>query len=305
MNNYFEDKDEEIIEDSESESPKLRSVRSKDDNSSITWYLQQTNKIEMLSREEEDRLARLARDGDEAAKNQLIKANLRFVVSIAKKYQVSGISLLDLINEGNMGLIKAADKFDPDKGFHFISYAVWWIRQAIIIAISQKASLIRLPLNRSADLQKIEQVHKILENKFGRQPSASELAEELDMENEEISHLRSVSKDYLSLDSKYGDSEDATILSMLADQKGDSPDKLLLDEALKDALNIAMETLTEPEKRVIQMRYGLNGYEPMTLQQIGAEFNLSKERIRQIEKKAIRRMRHPSRSQALKIFLQD
>jgi RNA polymerase primary sigma factor len=275
------------------------------DNLSITWYLKQTNKIDMLSREEEDRLARLTRAGDESAKNKLIKANLRFVVSIAKKYQTSGISLLDLINEGNMGLIKAADRFDPDKGFHFISYAVWWIRQAIILAISQKASLIRIPLNRSADLQKIEQVQKMLENKFGRQPSPSEIAEELDMENEEISHLRSVSKDYLSLDTKYGDSEDTTILSMLADQKGEPPDKLLLDEALKDALNAAMDSLTEPERHVIEMRFGLNGYSPMTLQQIGDKFKLSKERIRQIEKKAIRRMRHPSCSHALKVFLQD
>ncbi len=274
-------------------------------DSSISWYLDQINKIELLSREEEDLLARGARDGDEECKNKLIKANLRFVVSIAKKYQTSGISLLDLINEGNMGLIKAAEKFDPDRGFHFISYAVWWIRQAIILAISQKASLIRLPLNRTADIQKIEKVHKKLEHKLGREPTASEIAEELDMDDEEINHLRNITQDYISLDSTYGESEDTTILSMIVDQRTDSPDKKVLDESLSDALNFILSTLTESEQQILRMRYGLDGYEPMSLQQIGDKFNLSKERIRQIEKKAIRRLRHPSRSQKLKSFLQD
>jgi RNA polymerase primary sigma factor len=274
-------------------------------DSSISWYLDQINKIELLSREDEDRLARAARDGDEVAKNKLIKANLRFVVSIAKKYQTSGISLLDLINEGNMGLIKAAEKFDPDRGFHFISYAVWWIRQAIILAISQKASLIRLPLNRTADIQKIDKVHKKLEHKLGREPLASEIAEDLDMDDEEINHLRNITQDYISLDSTYGESEDTTILSMIVDQRADSPDKKVLDESLKDALDRILDTLTESERQILCMRYGLDGYEPMSLQQIGDRFSLSKERIRQIEKKAIRRLRHPSRSQRLKSFLQD
>jgi len=273
-------------------------------DSSITWYLEQINKIKLLTREEEDTLARRARDGEEYAKNQLIKANLRFVVSIAKKYQ-TGISLLDLINEGNMGLIKAAEKFDPDRGFHFISYAVWWIRQAIILAISQKASLIRLPLNRTADIQKIEKVHKKLESKMGREPTASEIAEDLDMDDEEINHLRNITQDYISLDSSFGNSEDTTILSMIVDSRVDSPDKQVLDESLSKALSDVLDTLTDSEKQIIQMRYGLNNYEPMSLQQIGDRFNLSKERIRQIEKKAIRRLRHPSRSQKLKSFLQD
>lgn len=285
------------------------SVKKKDSagysDSSISWYLDQINKIPLLSREDEDRLARAARDGDENAKNRLIKANLRFVVSIAKKYQTSGISLLDLINEGNMGLIKAAEKFDPDRGFHFISYAVWWIRQAIILAISQKASLIRLPLNRTADIQKIEKVHKKLESKLGREPSPGEIAEDLDMDDDEINHLRNITQDYISLDSSYGDSEDTTILSMIVDQRVDSPDKKVLDESLSSALDDVLRTLTESERQIIKMRFGLDGYEPMSLQQIGDEFKLSKERIRQIEKKAIRRLRHPSRSQRLKSFLQD
>ncbi len=274
-------------------------------DSSISWYLEQINKIPLLSREDEDKLARASREGDELAKNKIIQANLRFVVSIAKKYQTSGISLLDLINEGNMGLIKAAEKFDPDRGYHFISYAVWWIRQAIILAISQKASLIRLPLNRTADIQKIEKVNKKLENKLGREPTPAEIAEDIDLNDEEINHLRNITQDFISLDSFYGDSEDTTILSMIVDSRIDSPDRKVLDESLKNALDDILSTLTESEREILRMRYGLNGYEPMSLQQIGDRFHLSKERIRQIEKKAIRRLRHPSRSQKLKSFLQD
>lgn len=274
-------------------------------DSSISWYLDQINRIPLLTREQEDTLARASRDGNEKAKDELIKSNLRFVVSIAKKYQTSGISLLDLINEGNLGLIKAAEKFDPDRGYHFISYAVWWIRQSIMLAISQKASLIRLPLNRTADLQKIERVHKKLENKYGREPSASEIAEELDMDNEEINHLRNITQDFVSLDSTLGDSEDTTILDMIVDPKADSPDEQVVEESLISSLNEVLDTLTDSEKEILCMRYGLNGYEPMSLQQIGDKFNLSKERIRQIEKKAIRRLRHPSRSSKLKSFMHD
>ena len=272
-----EDSMDDLSEEDEKEKVQARTRSQYTFNdSSISWYLDQINKIQLLSREEEDTLARGARDGDEECKNKLIKANLRFVVSIAKKYQTSGISLLDLINEGNMGLIKAAEKFDPDRGFHFISYAVWWIRQAIILAISQKASLIRLPLNRTADIQKIEKVHKKLEHKLGREPTASEIAEELDMDDEEINHLRNITQDYISLDSTLGESEDTTILSMIVDQRTDSPDKKVLDESLSDALNYILSTLTESEQEILRMRYGLDGYEPMSLQQIGDKFNLSK-----------------------------
>ncbi|TFH41440.1 MAG: RNA polymerase sigma factor RpoD/SigA [Chrysiogenales bacterium] len=297
-------------EEVEKPAPKKRAKAKRKDaagytDSSISWYLDQINKIPLLTREEEDTMARLVRSGDENAKNKLIKANLRFVVSIAKKYQTSGISLLDLINEGNMGLIKAAEKFDPDRGFHFISYAVWWIRQAIILAISQKASLIRLPLNRTADIQKIDKVHKKLESKLGREPTPGEIAEDLDMDDEEINHLRNITQDYISLDSSYGDSDDTTIVSMIVDQRVDSPDKKVLDESLSSALDEVLTTLQEVEREIIKLRFGLDGHDPMSLQQIGDKFNLSKERIRQIEKKAIRRLRHPSRSQSLKSFLQD
>ena len=297
---------DDLPEDTELKGDEVSKGSGKDfTDSSISWYLDQINRIPLLSRELEDTLARASRDGDGKAKDELIKSNLRFVVSIAKKYQTSGISLLDLINEGNLGLIKAAEKFDPDRGYHFISYAVWWIRQSIMLAISQKASLIRLPLNRTADLQKIERVHKKLENKFGREPSANEIAEELDMDNEEINHLRNITQDFVSLDSTLGDSEDTTILDMIVDPKADSPDEHVVEESLVISLNEVLDTLTDSEREILCMRYGLNGYEPMSLQQIGDKFNLSKERIRQIEKKAIRRLRHPSRSAKLKSFMHD
>jgi RNA polymerase primary sigma factor len=303
---FDEDFENEVVEEvKKGRKGRGKSLADSFSDSSISWYLDQINKIPLLTREEEDHLARLAKTGDEKAKERIIKANLRFVVSIAKKYQTSGISLLDLINEGNMGLIKAADKFDPDRGFHFISYAVWWIRQAIILAISQKTSLIRLPLNRTADMQKIEKVHKKLEHKLGREPIPGEIAEELDMDDEEINHLRNISQDYISLDATYGDSEDTTILSMVEDSRIESPDKKVLDESLTDALNAVLGTLTASEREILKLRFGLDGVKPMSLQQIGEKFKLSKERIRQIEKKAIRRLRHPSRSHKLKSFMQE
>lgn len=295
---------DEIAEEVSPSPSKTVSRRGRDDSdSSLTWYLDRINKIPMLSREEEDSFARKARDGDEAAKNKLVSANLRFVVSIAKKYQTNGISLLDLINEGNLGLIKAAERFDPDKGFHFISYAVWWIRQAIMLAISQKTSLIRIPLNRASDLQRIESVQKNLEHKLGRAPLPSEIAEDLDMEDKEISHLRNVSQDFISLDASTGDGDDASFMSLVEDKRSDAPDKKLLDESLRSALDDVLATLTEAERKIIRLRFGFDGEKPLSLQQIGEQFNLSKERIRQIEKKAIRRLRHPSRSQKLKGFL--
>jgi RNA polymerase primary sigma factor len=295
--------EEDLPEPEEKPAKKSYAPRDNDSDSSLTWYLDRINRIPMLSREDEDRYARLARDGEESAKEILIKSNLRFVVSIAKKYQTSGISLLDLINEGNMGLIRASERFDPDKGFHFISYAVWWIRQAIILAISQKTSLIRIPLNRTADLQRIESVAKTLEHKLGRAATPSEIAEEMDMDNEEVNYLRSISQDFISLDASTGDGDDTPFMSMIEDKQTEAPDKQLMENSLHEALEEVLATLTDSEQEIIRMRFGLGDYHPMSLQQIGDKFNLSKERIRQIEKKAIRRLRHPSRSQKLKSFL--
>ncbi|MBN2403302.1 MAG: RNA polymerase sigma factor RpoD/SigA [Spirochaetes bacterium] len=299
----LDDETEDIeLDESDVKTKALKKNKAIFRDSSISWYLEQINKIPLLTREEENRLAKASKAGDEKAKDNLIKANLRFVVTIAKKYQTSGISLLDLINEGNMGLIKAAEKFDPDRGYHFISYAIWWIRQAIILAISQKTSLIRLPVNRTVDIQKIEKVHRKLENQLGREPTAAEISAELDMDDDEVNYLRSISQEYVSLDSSLGDSEEMSVLSTMEDFGTESPDKKVLDESLKDALNSVLETLTESERDILKMRFGLNGKKPMSLQQIGDKFNLSKERIRQIEKKAIRRLRHPSRIQQLKTF---
>lgn len=262
-----------------------KTVKKRNADSSISWYIEQINKIPLLHRADEDKLARLARIGDSKAKEKLIKANLRFVVTIAKKYQTSGISLLDLINEGNMGLIRAAEKFDPDKGFHFISYAIWWIRQAILLAISQKTSLIRLPLNRTADIQKIEKVRRRLENKLGREPIPTEVAAELDMDDEEINHLRNITQEYISLDSVVGDSDDSTFIGMIEDSRIEPPDKKVLDESLHETLESILNTLSNSEREIIKMRFGLDGYRPMSLQEIGKKFHLSKERIRQMKKK--------------------
>ena len=197
----------------------------------------------------------------------------------------------------------AAEKFIPEKGFKFISYAVWWIRQAIILAISQKTSLIRIPLNRTADLQRIESVSKTLEHKLGRTPTPSEIAEEIDMDDDEVNYLKSISQDFISLDASTGDSDDTPFMNIVEDKQADAPDKRLLEDSLHEALEEVLATLTDSEREIIRMRFGLGDYQPMSLQQIGEKFNLSKERIRQIEKKAIRRLRHPSRSHKLKSFL--
>jgi len=277
-----------------------------DRSSSISWYLDQINKFPLLSREEEEHYARAAKNGDENAKESLVKANLRFVVTIAKKYQTSGISLLDLINEGNMGLIKAAERFDPEKGYHFISYAIWWIRQAIILAISQKTSLIRLPLNKTTDIQRISKVNKKLESTLGREPTIGEIAEELDMNDVEINRLRAFNQDYISLDASLGDQDGSNnIATSMEDSRNESPDRDILNESLREALESVLNTLTPCEMEIIKMRFGIDNNNPMSLKEIGVKFNLSKERIRQIERNAIRQLRHPSRSNKLKSFLME
>jgi len=269
----------------------------------LSIYLKEINKIPLLRREEEESLAKKAMKGNEIAKQKLIQANLRFVVSIAKKYQVSGISLIDLINEGNLGLIIAADKFDYRKGYHFISYAVWWIRQSILKAIAEKSRLIRLPLNRSTDIRKIEDSINKLTNKFSRAPSASEIADQLDMENEEVSTLLSAAQGYVSLESPIGNDNTSMLSDIVSDKTGPKPEDSVIASSLAESLNDALNTLSETERIVINLRYGLNNNKRMSLEKIGNKFGLSKERIRQIEKKAIKRLKHPNRSQKVKTFL--
>ncbi|MBN1898004.1 MAG: sigma-70 family RNA polymerase sigma factor [Spirochaetes bacterium] len=269
----------------------------------LSIYLKEINKIPLLTREEEEYLAKRAMKGNEQSKQHLIQANLRFVVSIAKKYQVSGISLIDLINEGNLGLIIAADKFDYRKGYHFISYAVWWIRQSILKAIAEKSRLIRLPLNRSTDIRKIEESINKLTSKLKRLPSASEIADQLDMDNEEVNTLLSAAQGYVSLESPIGNDNSSVLSDIVSDTTGPRPEDNVMANSLAESLNDALNSLSETERIVINLRYGLNNNKRMSLEKIGKKFGLSKERIRQIEKKAIKRLKHPNRSQKVKTFL--
>lgn len=273
--------------------------------SSVQWYLEEINKIPLLSREEEDTLARATIDGDETAKNRLIVSNLRFVVQVAKKYQKYGITLLDLINEGNMGLIKAAERFDPNMGYHFISYAVWWIRQAIILAINQKASMIRLPMNRTIDVNRIEKVQKELEHELGSEPTIAQIAERLDLPAEEVKWLKQMSADYVSLDAPMSSDSENTQISYVEDTKYDSPESEIMNESLKIGINKILSELTTSEKEIIEYRFGLNDKPRLSLTQAGKRFKLSKERVRQIEKKTLMKLQVYGQKQGLSSFLEN
>jgi RNA polymerase primary sigma factor len=271
--------------------------------SSIQWYLEEINKIPLLTREEEDRLARAAIAGDEKAKERLITSNLRFVVQVAKKYQKFGISLLDLINEGNLGLIKAAERFDPDMGYHFISYAVWWIRQAIILAINQKAAMIRLPMNRTIDVARIDAIQKELENELGEEPTLAQIADRLDMPEAEVRWLKQISSDYVSLDVPANADSENTQISQVKDDKYISPEDQVMQSALKESLQEILAELTNSEREIIEYRYGLNGKKALSLTQVGKKFNLSKERVRQIEKLTLLKLQKYGRARHLEDFL--
>jgi len=270
----------------------------------LAQYLMEIDRIDLLTREQEEYLAKKTFESNQDARQLLIQANLRFVVNIAKKYQKRGLPLIDLINEGNMGLITAADKFDYRKGYHFISYAVWWIKQSILKALSEKTRLIRLPLNRANQLMQIERFRKEKDQLSGNEISSDEIARELDIEQTSVNDIINASREYISFDAPIMfDKKERFLSEILKDMNFKEPEARLIDDALKDAIMDALETLTEKEQTVIKYRYGLDGNEPMSLKEIGKKFNLTKERIRQIEKKAIRRLRHPSRSDALKAFL--
>ncbi len=279
------------------------SKRYRDEDKSLDLYLREIGETPLIKAEEEVELAKKIKNGDQTALEKLTKANLRFVVSVAKQYQNQGLSLADLINEGNIGLIKAAKRFDETRGFKFISYAVWWIRQAILQALAEQSRIVRLPLNRVGTLHKIGKISSSLEQEFGREPSPAEIAKELELTTLEVSDTLKISNTHLSLDAPFSTSEDNSLMDVLEDELQPAPDEALLDESLRLEIERALKTLSGREAQVINLYFGLTQEKPLTLEEIGARFNLTRERVRQIKEKAIRRLRHASRSKTLRAYL--
>jgi RNA polymerase primary sigma factor len=273
------------------------------ESQSLDKYLQEIGKVDLLTPDEEVDLAKRIRDGDQLALERLTKANLRFVVSVAKQYQNQGLSLGDLINEGNLGLIKAAQRFDETRGFKFISYAVWWIRQSILQALAEQSRIVRLPLNRVGSLNKISKTFSELEQKFEREPSPDELAEVLEVTTSEIVDTLKISGRHVSMDAPFVQGEENSLLDVLENDGEETPDSGLISDSLRKEVQRALSTLTPREADVVTLYFGLNGEHAMTLEEIGEKFNLTRERVRQIKEKAIRRLRHTSRSKALKTYL--
>ena len=272
-------------------------------NQSLDRYLQEIGEVPLLTPEEEIDLAKRIKSDDQDALEKLTKANLRFVVSVAKQYQNQGLSLGDLINEGNLGLIKAAKRFDETRGFKFISYAVWWIRQSILQALAEQSRVVRLPLNRVGALNKIGKAFSNLEQEYEREPSAREIAEELEMTPYEVSDTLKISGKHLSLDAPFNQGDDNRLLDVIQDDHQPPPDDLLLDESLRIEVKRALKTLSDREAEVIKLYFGLDREHPLTLEEIGERFSLTRERVRQIKEKAIRRLRHTSRSRMLRSYL--
>ena len=273
------------------------------ESQSLDKYLQEIGKVDLLTPDEEVTLAQRIRDGDQVALEKLTKANLRFVVSVAKQYQNQGLSLGDLINEGNLGLIKAAKRFDETRGFKFISYAVWWIRQSILQALAEQSRIVRLPLNRVGSLNKISKSFSELEQKFEREPSPEEIAEVLELTTSEVVDTLKISGRHVSVDAPFVQGEENRLLDVLEDEDEAAPDEGLMSDSLRKEVQRALSTLTKREGDVITLYFGLNGEQALTLEEIGEKFALTRERVRQIKEKAIRRLRHTSRSKALKPYL--
>lgn len=275
------------------------------EKSIINMYLKEINKIPLLTREEELDLAIKAKNGDSAAKNKIVNSNLRFVIQVAKKFQNRGLELEDLISEGNIGLLMAIDKFEPSRGYHFISYAVWWIRQSILKAVSEKSRAIRLPLNKANELVRIEHARKAVAGKKSEQQEFEEIAQMLNMDAGKVREMINISRDMLSLDAELSTSEDGH--SSIGDYQEDTinkrPEEIAIDNSLNDEIDTVLETLQPNEAKVLRMRYGLNGLKPMSLQEVGDNCNLTKERIRQIEKHAIYRLQQPSRVKRLAVYV--
>ncbi|MFW6327258.1 MAG: sigma-70 family RNA polymerase sigma factor [Bacteroidota bacterium] len=272
------------------------------ESASLDKYLQEIGKEELITVEEEVELAQRIKKGDQAALEKLTRANLRFVVSVAKQYQNQGLSLPDLINEGNLGLIKAAEKFDETRGFKFISYAVWWIRQSILQALAEQSRIVRLPLNQVGSLNKINKAYSKFEQENERKPSPEELADSLELPADKVADTLRVSGRHVSVDAPFVDGEDNSLLDVLVNNDSPNADRSLIQESLAREIHRALATLTEREADIIRLFFGI-GCQEMTLEEIGERFGLTRERVRQIKEKAIRRLRHTSRSKLLKSYL--
>ena len=273
------------------------------ESKSLDKYLQDISKIDMITADEEVELARRIKQGDHAALEKLTKANLRFVVSVAKQYQNQGLKLSDLINEGNIGLVKAAKRFDETRGFKFISYAVWWIRQSILQALAEQSRIVRLPLNKIGSINKINKAYSYLEQKHERQPSPEELARELDMTVRDVKQSLKNAGRHVSMDAPLKEGETSNLYDVVKSAESPHPDKKLLHDSLYTEITRALQTLSSREADVIRLNYGIGLEQPMTLEEIGEVFDLTRERVRQIREKGIRRLRHNSRSKILKMYL--
>ena len=274
------------------------------ESQSLEKYLQEIGKVELITPEEEVKLATLIKQGDQKALDRLTKANLRFVVSVAKQYQNQGLSLPDLINEGNLGLIKAAQRFDETRGFKFISYAVWWIRQSILQALAEQSRIVRLPLNKVGLTNRIQKAYSALEQQFEREPSAEELAEVLEMDLEEVSATLGINARHVSVDTPLSEGEDNTLLDVLENPNAEKTDaELDHKESLKTEIDRSLKTLTERQKEVICYFFGIGVDHPMSLEDIGEKFNLTRERVRQIKDKAITKLKTSTRTKLLRTYL--
>ncbi|MDP2387923.1 MAG: sigma-70 family RNA polymerase sigma factor [Bacteroidota bacterium] len=274
------------------------------ETASLDKYLQEIGRVDLITAEEEVELARKIKQGDQAALEKLTKANLRFVVSVSKQYQNQGLGLPDLINEGNLGLIKAAQRFDETRGFKFISYAVWWIRQSILQALAEQARIVRLPLNKIGSINKINKTFSKLEQEFEREPTAEEIGIALDMTTNEVFETMKNNGRHVSMDAPLSNTDDGgSMYEVMEEVDSPNPSKTLIDESLRVEIERALKTLTHREADVVRLFFGLNGESPMTLEEIGERFELTRERVRQIKEKAVRRLKHTSRSKLLKAYL--
>lgn len=273
------------------------------ENASLDKYLQEIAKVELITAEEEVILAVRIREGDQVALDKLTRANLRFVVSVAKQYQNQGLGLGDMISEGNLGLIKAAQRFDETRGFKFISYAVWWIRQSIMQAIAEHARLVRLPLNRISSLGKIHRALMMLEQKYEREPTNEEIASQLEMTAEEVAKNLELRNRHISMDAPFAQSEEGSLMDVMIDEDSTTPEESLMFDSLQIEVRRALNTLTQREREVVVYFFGLEGQAVLTLDEIGQQLGLTRERVRQIKEKAVRRLRHTNRSKTLKPYL--